>query len=174
MRRSLAHTVLAPAALLLFGACGERPGEWDRPRAILGPIPLKDKVAYVDTAFDRVVVIDTRPDGAPGVPTITTHAIGRRPLFAAPTPDRGRLAVVTRGQEAIHEGDIEQEPGLYVIDLDGNGPPLRYELGSPFDRLAVAADGSVAVAYFSEAGPDAEGFFRNPNELAVLDLNQEP
>ncbi len=171
--------LLAPAALLVLAgpltACGDgRAAEWDRPRSVLGPIAMKDKVAYVDTALDRVVVVDTRPGGVVAVPEIATHDVGRRPLFAAPTPDRGRLAVVTRGQEAIHEGEIDEEPGLYVIDLDGAGPPLRYELGSPFDRLAVAADGSVAVAYFSERGPDSEGFFRNPNELAVLDLLQPP
>jgi hypothetical protein len=171
------------AGILCVSACGAacdggRADEWDRTRAVLGPIAMKDKVAYVDTALDRVVVVDTRPDGALGTPRITAHRVGRRPLFAAPTPDRGRLAVVTRGQEAIHEGEQDEAPGLYLIDVEsigeGIGQPIRYELGSPFDRLAVAADGSVAVAYFSEGGPDSDGLFRNPNELAVLDLARAP
>ena len=33
-------------------------------------------------------------------------------------------------------------------------------------------DNSMVVAYFSAAGPDDAGFFRNPNELAVIDLDE--
>jgi hypothetical protein len=37
----------------------------------------------------------------------------------------------------------------------------------------MSADGSVAVAYFSTGGFDAEsGVFRNPNELAIVDLGR--
>jgi len=52
--------------------------------------------------------------------------------------------------------------------------PVAYAIGSPFDRLAVASDGNTAVAYFSQAGPDSEGFFRNPNELAIIKLSEAP
>ena len=44
-----------------------------------------------------------------------------------------------------------------------------YAIGSPFDRIAISPDNATAIAYFSAAGPDASGFFRNPNELAVVD-----
>src|SRR4029453_11167180 len=51
---------------------------------------------------------------------------------------------------------------------------LAYEISSPFDRVAVAPDNSMVVTYFSAAGPDEAGFFRNPNELAVIHLLEPP
>ncbi len=159
-------------SLLATAACGGgRPDAWDASRAIMGPVAMKDRVAYVDGARDRVVVVDASGD----TPRVNTFAVGRRPLFAAPTPDRTRLAVVTRGEEAILQGEIDQSPGLYMVDVTHpNAPPIRYEIRSPFDRIAIADDGSVAVAYFSAGGPDADGLFRNPNELAVIDLLSPP
>jgi hypothetical protein len=153
-------------------ACGDgRPAGWDRPRQVLGPVPLKDAVAYVDDARDEVVLVDVSEPA----PRVSTISVGRRPIFAAPTPDGLRLAVVTRGQEGVKEGEVDEAPGLYLVAVDVDGAaPIRYELESPFDRLAIAADGSVAVAYFSSGGPDSEGLFRNPNELAVVHLAEEP
>jgi hypothetical protein len=143
---------------------------WERERLDIGPIELKCRVAYVDSARDRVIVISVGED----YPRISTYAIGRRAIFATPTPDREHLAVITRGEEALVKGQVDQEPHLWIIDTTGaDTVPVSYPIGSPFDRLAIAEDGSVAVAYFSGAGPDSEGFFRNPNELAVVDLARE-
>src|SRR5439155_10866208 len=48
---ALAAVVAIATAL---GACwsDDRPIQWDRPRTILGPIPLTTQVAYVDSARD--------------------------------------------------------------------------------------------------------------------------
>jgi hypothetical protein len=167
MRRWMLFTLIVAG----LAACdGGRSPRWDASRSIIGPIPLKDRVAYVDGARDRVVIIE-----AGGAPRVHHLRVGRHPIFAAPTPDQQHLAVITRGQEAVYEGEIDEEPGLYLVDGANPGiAPVRYEIGSPFDRLAVAADGSRAVAYFSEGGPDEEGLFRNPNELAVIDLAAPP
>src|SRR6185503_6474525 len=68
-----------------------------------------------------------------------------------------------------------QPPKFWVIDtVHPEVETLAYEIGSPFDRVAVAPDNSMVVAYFSAAGPDDAGFFRNPNELAVIHLNEPP
>jgi hypothetical protein len=161
--------------LLLFAlvACAaERPPALDRERVLLGPVPLKRQLAWVDSALDRVVAIDAGDDGNP-----RTHAwrIGRRPVFAQPSPDGEKVFVVTRGEEALARGQVDEEPMLWSVDVQTPGSaPIGYLVGSPFDRIAVSADGKIAVAYFSEAGPDAEGFFRNPNELAFIDLEQPP
>ena len=96
-------------------------------------------------------------------------------MYAAPTPSGDRLLVVTRGEEALARGQVDEDPYLWNVNLaDPQSEPEAYAVGSPFDRIAVAVDGSIAVAYFSEAGPDAEGFFRNPNELAFIDLPRPP
>src|SRR5688500_9960169 len=94
--------------ILLAGCADGRDPAWDAPREILGPVPLKDRVAYVDGARDPVVVVDASPEVGPA-PRVHTWRVGRRPLFAAPTPDRSRLAVVTRGFEALREGEVDDD-----------------------------------------------------------------
>ncbi len=161
------------ALLLVLTACWEddRPIVWERDRAVLGPIPMKSQVAYVDSALDRVTLLDLEHD----TPEITTKKIGRRAVVAVPSPDRHLLFVITRGEEAIVEGQIDQAPLLWVIDtVNPDVETIAYEIGSPFDRVAVAPDNSMVVAYFSAAGPDEAGFFRNPNELAVIHLQEPP
>jgi hypothetical protein len=169
MQRQL---IVALASSATLAACwsDDRPNAWDRERAVLGPIPLKTQIAYVDSALDRVTLLDLTADR----PRIGIRNIGRRAILAQPSQDRHALFVITRGEEAISKGQIDEPPKLWVIDAQEPTPPVGYTIGSPFDRLAVAPDGSLAVAYFSAAGPDAAGFFRNPNELAVIDLSRPP
>lgn len=163
-----AYTIMMAVVLT---ACEDgRPAGWERERAITGPIPLKDAVAYVDSALDRVVLVDA----ASGSPRVSTVAVGRRPRFAVPAPDGRSLVVATRGLEALYEGEVDEAPGLYVVPLGEAGVAIRYELGSAFDRVAVSPDGSVALAWFSAGGADEDGLFRNPNELAVVDLLSPP
>jgi hypothetical protein len=175
MRGHFQTLILAAAAASAFGAGGcwgdERPSMWERERTVLGPIPLKSQIAYVDSALDRVTLLDLEADA----PRLSVRRIGRRAIAAVPSPDRHLLFVVTRGEEAIAKGQIDEPPKLWVLDAqDPDGKPIGYEIGSPFDRVAVSPDASVAIAYFSAAGPDATGFFRNPNELAIVDLRQAP
>ena len=88
----------------------DRPAVWDRTRNVLGPIPLKSQVAYVDSALDRITLLDLVDD----TPKISAMQIGRNAQFAIPSPDRMRLFVITRGEEAIHEGMIDQRPMLWA------------------------------------------------------------
>lgn len=162
--------------LLLAAAAGctwedDRPIAWERERSVLGPIPLKTQVAYVDSALDRVTLIDL--DGE--APKLTAQAIGRRAIHTVPSSDRHYLFVITRGEEAIKRGQIDEAPQFWVVDTqNANVAPVAYAIGSPFDRIAVAPDNTIAIAYFSGAGPDDAGFFRNPNEIAVIDLTKPP
>jgi hypothetical protein len=162
--------------LCLFAAvagCWEddRPTQWDRTRAVLGPIPLQTQVAYIDSALDRVTLISL----ADTEPVITHSHIGRNALYAIPSPDRQQLFVITRGEEAVKKGQIDQPPLFWVVDAQHPlVKPVAYQIGSPFDRIAVSPDSTVAIAYFSGGGVDAAGFFRNPNELAVIDLTRPP
>ena len=169
MRTTLTILLAAASAAGCWG--DDRPIAWERERTVLGPIPLKSQIAYVDSALDRVTLLDMEADA----PRLTLRGIGRRAILAVPSADRHLLFVVTRGEEAISKGQIDEPPQLWMIDAqDPRAAPIGYEIGSPFDRLAISPDNSVAVAYFSAAGPDAAGFFRNPNELAVIDLRRPP
>ena len=163
------HLILL--AVVVAGCEDDRPRVWDRDRHVLGPISLKAQIAYVDSALDRVTFLDLTND----VPAITRTSIGRNAIYAMPSPDHHRLFVITRGEEAVHEGDIDQAPMLWSIDSNHpDAVPQAYAIGSPFDRIAISPDNGTAIAYFSAAGPDAAGFFRNPNELAIVDLTTAP
>lgn len=156
---------------LVATACSDdpRPAMWDRARTVLGPIALKTQIAYVDSALDRVTLLELAGD----VPAIRSVRIGRNALVAVPSPDRHSLFVITRGEEAVVAGQIDQPPLLWMVDTQHlDAPPAAYQIGSPFDRIAVSPDNNFAITYFSAAGPDAHGFFRNPNELAVVDLSR--
>lgn len=171
----LAGITITALTLALAGGCfleEDRHIGYDRDRSIIGPIELKDRIAYVDTARDRVITVDLSEDR----PRFHTAGIGRRAMFASPTPDKERLVVITRGEEAVVEGQVDEEPMLWLVDVTIPGAePVGYDIGSPFDRIAMAADGSVAVTYYSAGGFDAEsGVFRNPNELAVVRLTEAP
>jgi hypothetical protein len=161
-------------SLLATTACDwtdDRPIVWERDRDLLGPIQLKNQVAYIDSALDRVTLIDLALE----TPRIDTARIGRNAMHAMPSFDRHKLFVITRGEEAIVKGQIDQQPILWALDTESqDAEPIAYEIGSPFDRLAIAPDNNTAVAYFSAAGPDEMGFFRNPNEIAVIDLTRPP
>jgi hypothetical protein len=163
----------AGAVAATLAACwsDERPIQWERERSVIGPIPLKAQVAYVDSALDRVVLVDV---GAQ-TPSVAHTAIGRRALYAVPSADRHQLFVITRGEQAIRRGEIDEPPMFWVVDAQRpTAAALGYAIGSPFDRVAVSPDGTLAIAYYSAGGMDADGFFRNPNELAVIDLAQPP
>ena len=164
-------SILTLSALASCGWNDDRPIVWDRTRTLLGPISMKSQIAYVDSALDRVTLLDLANDE----PVIKTSKIGRNAIAAIPSNDRHRLFVITRGEEAIHHGEIDQEPMLWSLDTENpSSEAVAYAIGSPFDRLAVSPDNSLAIAYFSASGPDAAGFFRNPNELAVIDLTRPP
>lgn len=171
MRTTPITCALLAAAAVTACWSDDRSIQWERPRAVLGPIPLKTQVAYVDSALDRVVMVDMIADA----PVISHTAIGRRALYAVPSANRHQLFVITRGEQAIHPGEIDQAPAFWVIDAQNpQAAAVGYPIGSPFDRVAVSPDGRLAIAYFSAAGSDPDGFFRNPNELAVIDLASPP
>jgi len=175
MRAHLARSLAALAALAaaaLAPACwsDDRPARFDRPRGLIGPIALKAQVAYIDPALDRVVLVDLAGDH----PSVAHTAIGRRAMYAVPSDDRHHLFVITRGEQAVHPGDVDQPPMFWVVDAQHPGAAVSYPIGSPFDRIAVSPDGKLAITYYSSGGTDPDGVFRNPNELAIIDLGRPP
>src|SRR5688500_13382155 len=121
----------------LAACAAERPPALDRERVLLGPIPLKRQLAWIDSALDRVVAIDAGDDNNPRV---DAWRIGRRPVFAQPTPDGENVLVVTRGEEALARGQVDEDPMLWSVDVSNPGStPTGYLVGSPFDRIAVSA-----------------------------------
>ena len=118
------RTLLSLSLLAAVACTADRPPAIDRERVLIGPVPLKRQLAWIDSALDRVVAIDASDDGTPAV---HSWKIGRRPVFAAPTPAGDRVLVVTRGEEALARGQIDEDPILWSVDVtDPKSKPIAY------------------------------------------------
>lgn len=164
----LGAPALALLAALALAACGGRDEIWDRVRDVRGPLALAGHLAWVDAALEELVTVEARArDGGGFDFLVVRQPVGRRPVLLAASADRTRALVVTHGTTGGAGYEAEEER-LYRLDPTGREAPAVYELRSPFDALALSTDGRWAVASF--ASDDAV----NPNELAVVRLDQPP
>jgi hypothetical protein len=164
----LARPAVLAFVALATGACGERAEIWDRPWDVRGPVPLLEQVAWLDAAREDLVTVG--PEGtADGRFSfdVVRQPVGRNPAFLVSSVDRRRALVVTHGTLG-GAGLEEEEPRLYDLDPAGEEPPQTYSLRSPFDALALSADGKWALAYFAGAAAV------NPNLTAVVRLDRDP
>src|SRR6476619_7181848 len=104
--------VLVPALLVAAACTADRSPAFDRNRTLLGPVPLKDRVAWVDTALDRIVALDLTGD----TPEVEVVPIGRNAVYATPSADRDHLLVITRGEEALARGQHDEPPRFWDVD----------------------------------------------------------
>lgn len=153
--------------LLVVAASGcPRTTAFDAKLAVTSPVVIGERLAYLDRTRERVTLLE------PLTGDVRHVALGRRPSFVRASPDHARLHVLTEGWLATKQGEASEEPRLYVIDPD-TGAVDVFPLGSPFDRLRVSADGRWALAHFAaDAAPSDDEVFRNPNSVAVVDLEQ--
>ncbi|MSP59472.1 MAG: hypothetical protein EXR72_03860 [Myxococcales bacterium] len=161
------RTLLIPIALCLFG-CETPPQILSRKLAITGPYEIGGAVMWVDGTRGLVFALD--PAASP--PTVSSTRIRRNALWAGPAPAGDSLRILTPGKEALKKGELTEAPALTVV-RPGPAVARVYPLPSAFDRLAVAADGS-AIAYPGESPQSTDAYFRNPNQLALIDLTAEP
>jgi hypothetical protein len=166
---------LSGCALVALAAagCGDRGRLWSAPLALVGPQQAAGQLLWIDAT--RGLVFALEPHGA-AAPTVRSARVRRNARFAAPAPGGERLLVLSAGQEAVYRDQTAEEPGLtIVLPVAGGAPAVEsfYPLSGPFDRLAVSRDGKQAVASYSSEGGGG-GLFRNPNEVALLDLGASP
>jgi hypothetical protein len=161
--------VPAVALVLALGlaSCGDREEIFLRERNVLGPVALAGHLAYVDAALEDLVTIEAVEAGGRFDFDVVRQPLGRNPVLLAPSADRSRALVVTHGTSG-GSGFEEEEERLYVLDPTGEADAKLYRLRSPFDALALSADGRWAIAHF--LGTDAV----NPNEMAVAALDEAP
>lgn len=158
--------------LLLGAACGDRARLWDAPLAVQGPLKAGGQAFWVDSTRGTVFALSPGSAGAPA--TVAMRKVPRNASFVAPSPSGDLLLVLSAGKEAVYKDQASEEPGLTVLRPVASAAPevVRfYPLGRGLDRLAISADGTRALAYTSGASGQA-GVFRNPNEIALVDLGQ--
>jgi len=148
-------------------SCGGRPEILEQPLSVGVAQALDRDLAFLDQTRERLVLVD------PGSPPRVRHLeTGHRPATLLPTIDRRGVIVLSRGLESTDPDFADQEPRLTNFDAE-TGDAAVYPLTSPFDRVTLSEDGRYALAFFGEE-PAEEGLFRNPNEVALIDLEVGP
>ncbi len=162
--RTAALAVLAVSLASGLAACGDRSAVFESAIEVSGPVVVGRHLAYMDSTRERVTLV------RPLLREVRHVAVGRRPSFMLPSPDQGRLLVVCKGWLATSAGEDDEAPSLHVID-PATGASEVHLLGSPYDEVAVSDDNRYAVAFFAaNRAPEDSEVFRNPNAVAILDL----
>ncbi len=160
---------LSAAALLLSAVAGlagcPRATVLDEQLDVTGPVVIGERLAYLDRTRERVTLL------APLSEEVRHVELGRRPSFMMPSPDHSRLHILTKGWLATAPGEINEEARLFVID-PASGDSDVFVLESPFDRVTVSTDNRYAITFFAaDAAPGEGEVFRNPNSVAIIDLD---
>lgn len=152
----------ARAFVLIAASCGGRADIWDEPLVMSEPVALADQVAWLDRTREETVLLRPFPY------RLRRVAAGAAPARIEASPDGTHLAVLSAGDE-----DEGVAPALTWID-GATGEAASYAIASPFDQIALDAGGRFGLAYFGAASEVEQGVFRNPNEIAILDLSEPP
>lgn len=147
--------------------CGGRGEAYEERLQISAPIVVGHYLAFLDRTRERVTLV------RPYTREVTHVDVGRQPSFMLPTPDGARLIVICKGWVATARDEDDEPPSMVLIDPAAPEAAVSYDLGSPFDQVAVSPDSRFAVAFFSSTStPGADEVFRNPNAVALLDLDE--
>jgi hypothetical protein len=153
------------ASTAALPGCGSRPEIYETQLQLSGAIVVGRYLAYMDMTREKIVLV------RPYTREVRHVTVGRRPSFMLPTPDNSRLLVICKGWVRTSRDEEDEEPSLHIID-PATGQSEVHEIGTPFDEVAVSDDNRYAVAYFSASAiPGPTEVFRNPNEVAILDMD---
>ncbi len=160
-RYDFRHELLALLGLALSG-CGDAEGP--KARSLMQPVALSEHVVWLDSRNEEALLLDVGR-GTPR-PEIDSHELSGRPLLVQRRNEHDELLVLLT--------DDEEEVGRLAV-LNSEGVAREYDLGTQFDAITQSSDGDYAFIHFSPTGNSlaSESLLFNPNEVAVLDLNQD-
>lgn len=158
---------VAIAASCLLGCGGRDEGLGRELRWLETKLALGDRLLMIEREDPRAFLIDV--GAAPFADTPTVATLPHDPAFVWKRNGSREALVLCRGRRANAAQDAEPA-ALAVVDADGD--VRSYALGAnPFDSLAQSEDGRFAFL-FKRAGADR--LLDNPNEVAIVDLEQSP
>ncbi len=164
MMRSYVTVAICLIGAFALQGCENRPNAYEEPLAVSGPIVVGRHLVYLDSARQRVILV------RPYEGDVEHVQVGHRPSFMLPTPDHSRLVVLCKGWVATSRDEEDEQPSLNIIDPFTTEREV-HDLGSPFDEVAISDDNRYAVAFYSaNAAPGETEVFRNPNAVAILDM----
>jgi len=156
--------------LAVVASCGDRAEIWDAPLNVMGPYKVGGQVIWVDATRGLAFALS-----ADKTPKVKAAPMRRNAVFAMPSPTGKELLVLTSGKEARLKGQQAEDAGLSVVRPGADGKPTVaafYVMTAGFNRLAVDAGGKHAVAFHGTG--QTSGVFKNPNEVALLNLSAAP
>lgn len=169
MRRAArpALALAAPAVACVISGCDhDRLGAFGKPLDVLAPVALDRSVGFVDRSSRTAVVVDASDPDLRG----RRFPVGPDPMLAQRRVLKDELLILSRGERGSPGVDPE-DAGLTVASTDPGTEARRFVLGSRFNALAQTPDGEMAIAHFA-AGADKGGVLFNPNEIAIVQLDQ--
>lgn len=169
MTRTMFSGISALVALATAFGCGNRSPEFAAKIQLLPPAAVEDHVVLVDTGRAEARLLDVSGTAAPAAPVVV-------PLVKNATATQirnghtGQLLVLCAGQPDTSKDVTPEQPGLVVLDASGGSTTYRYD--SPFDQMVQSDDGRYVFLFFGAASSDSTTL-RNPNEVALIDLDQK-
>lgn len=160
----------AMTVVVSMAGCGGRADLWSQELKLLGPYKVGDNAVWVDTTRGLLFALDPG-NGSPKVRSVKTK---RNATYVLPSPTGKELLILSDGVDAVRKEQTPEKPGLSQVNFkDGPKVARFYPMTAPMNRLTVSADGRHAVA-FNANTTGSSGVFRNPNEIAVIDLSADP
>jgi hypothetical protein len=168
MRTVFSAFVFGPAIAAAFG-CGSRSPDVDARVRLLDPTAVDDHVVFVDSGRSEARLLDVSGSSAPAAPVVVP-IVKNATTTELRKNHTGELLVLCAGQPDTSKDVAPEDPGLVVLRADGTSRTYRYD--SPFDKMVQSDDGRYVFLFF---GPDGDGgsSLRNPNEVAIIDLDQK-
>ncbi len=163
-------TLSALNMLALSAGCGKPNPVWTQSLAVLAPVPVTEGLVYVQPARSRAAILDFT-----GTAVQVRHAaVGPNAILAQKRPGAAEVLVLSQGERGA-PGVAPVAATVSVLDVSPThlNPPRVYAVGSPFNAMAVTADGRYAVVHFQPTESLGQLLF-NPNEIALIDLTRAP
>lgn len=154
---------LGGLGLILSLGCEPRDDDWSKSYSgIQEAVGLSGSVALRDKELDRFLFLSS---GSDLKLQVTAISAGKNVVVSAPSADKTRLLVLSRGQSPRLQPE-DEGPRLSVYS-GGRNPRLerKFELDDPMTKLAIDPRGEWVAAYAGDAA------VTNDNELVLFSLS---
>lgn len=169
MRGVMGKSLAVIAALAAFG-CGSRPASYYKAPLLLPPAAIDDRLVLVDGARNEARLLDV--SGATAPRTTQVVPLVTNPFHTEPRNGHADQLLVLSAGQADGAGVTPAQPGLTVLGASGAVASYRYD--PSFNAMTQSPDGRYVFLFFdSSAGQSASTVLFNPNEVALIDLEQK-
>lgn len=146
--------------LACAAACNKYDDPYEDPLSFMAPVATSEALTYVDQTRNEILFVIPGEDAL----ELNQQPIGDDRdvvLWSRATRNGSELLALT-APASEKEEDVEEI--LYRFPASGDGEPVEYTVGAPFQSVALSPDYRHAVLY------NAQGQLQNDNLVAIVDL----